>query len=112
METGLAAFRFALIGFALPFAFVLQPQLLQLAPDGEAAGWWPVLRATSSVLFGTVCLAAAVTGQLRGGLTWPLRAGLLGLAGLFCFVPLGGVPWWAHGTGLVAGTAVAFRRRR
>lgn len=28
MKTGLAAFRFALIGFALPFAFVLRPELL------------------------------------------------------------------------------------
>ena len=42
MQTGVAAFRFALVGFALPYAFVLKPELLLLSPDGGAAGFFPV----------------------------------------------------------------------
>ncbi|MCH8021593.1 TRAP transporter fused permease subunit, partial [candidate division KSB1 bacterium] len=34
MQTAFAAFRFALVGFALPYAFVLRPELLLLSPDG------------------------------------------------------------------------------
>jgi hypothetical protein len=37
MKTGIAAFRFALVGFTLPFIFVFRPELLLLAPDGAPA---------------------------------------------------------------------------
>ena len=62
MQTGFAAFRFALVGFALPYAFVLRPELLLLAPDGGSAG---VLNVATTVLttgIGIVALAASVSG--------------------------------------------------
>ena len=34
MKTAFAAFRFSLVGFALPYAFVLRPELLLLNPEG------------------------------------------------------------------------------
>ena len=37
MQTGWQAFRFALVGFTLPFMFVLRPQLLVLDPEGGTA---------------------------------------------------------------------------
>jgi len=65
MRTSFAAFRFALVGFTLPFIFVYRPELLMLTPAGEAADLgdmlWPVLAGTLGVL----CFAAGITGQLR-----------------------------------------------
>ena len=39
MPTAFAAFRFALVGFTLPYMFIYRPELLMLSPSGEAAGW-------------------------------------------------------------------------
>ena len=35
MKTSIAAFRFSLVGFTLPFMFVYRPALCLLAPEGE-----------------------------------------------------------------------------
>jgi TRAP-type uncharacterized transport system fused permease subunit len=64
MVSGLAAFRFALVGFILPYAFVLKPALLLLAPDGSPAGWPSVLLVISTSLLGLLPLAAGVVGFL------------------------------------------------
>lgn len=64
MQTGLAAFRFAVVGFALPFAFVLRPELLLLSPTGAAADFLPVLVNLSIILIAIIPLAAAVSGFL------------------------------------------------
>ena len=39
MPTALAAFRFSLVGFTLPFMFVYRPSLLLMNPDGTLIGW-------------------------------------------------------------------------
>jgi len=62
MQSSFAAFRFALIGFALPFAFVLHPELLLLSPDGSPAPFLPVVANLLLTLLGLVPLAASVTG--------------------------------------------------
>jgi len=64
MKTALAAFRFALAGFALPYAFVLHPELLLLSSDVLA-----VIGSVTIVLIGIVPLAAAIVGYGFG----PLR---------------------------------------
>ena len=82
METSFAAFRFALVGFTLPFIFVYRPELLMLTPTGEAAGLgdmlWPVLIGTLGVL----CFAAGITGQLRRALGPLLRIAMFVAAAL------------------------------
>ena len=82
METSFAAFRFALVGFTLPFIFVYRPELLMLTSTGEAAGplamLWPVLIGTLGVL----CFAAGITGQLRTALPPLLRIAIFVAAAL------------------------------
>jgi TRAP transporter 4TM/12TM fusion protein len=68
MQTSWAAFRFALIGFALPFLFVYRPQLLMLAPDGGTASVFDVGLAFLVACLAIVPLAAALTGYLRAPL--------------------------------------------
>ena len=62
MQTGFAAFRFALVGFALPYAFVLRPELLLLAPDGGSASFLAVAINVLVTVFGIVPLAVSVSG--------------------------------------------------
>lgn len=62
MKSCWAAFRFSLVGFALPFAFVLRPELLLLSADGGAPGFFAVALNLLLTLFGIVPLAASVTG--------------------------------------------------
>ncbi len=82
MQTSFAAFRFALVGFTLPFIFVYRPELLMLTPAGETASpldmFVPVLIGTLGVL----CFASAITGQLRSALTLPFRIAMFGAAAL------------------------------
>ena len=90
MATALAAFRFATIGFVLPFVFVYRPELLMLARDGDGAA--PVVMVITSFVVtaaGVLPLAAALTGYLSRPLGWLWRmAMLIAAAGLF--MPYGG----------------------
>ncbi len=61
MKTGLAAFRFALVGFALPFAFVIRPQLLLLNPDSSAASLAQVFLPLLMATLATIPLAFSVS---------------------------------------------------
>jgi len=96
MQTSFAAFRFALVGFTLPFIFVYRPELLMLTPAGETASpldmFVPVLIGTLGVL----CFASAITGQLRSALTLPFRIAMFGAAALLLApgpsVSFGGLP--------------------
>jgi TRAP transporter 4TM/12TM fusion protein len=78
MKTGLAAFRFALVGFALPYAFVLHPELLLLSSDVM-----DIVGNVSVVVIGIVPLAVAIVGygfgQLRMWERWVLLAAALAL---------------------------------
>ena len=76
MKAGFAAFRFALVGFALPFAFVLQPELLMLNPDGTPAAFGVVFLAVVITLLGIVALAAGISGFWFARLP-PWQRGLL-----------------------------------
>ncbi len=79
MRTTFAAFRFALVGFALPFLFVYRPQLLMLDGAGAPAPWLDVAAAFVLVGLGTVPLAAAVAGHLGRPLGPAARAVLLAI---------------------------------
>ena len=77
MQTGVAAFRFALVGFALPYAFVLKPELLLLAPDGGSAGFFAIAASVLIAVVGIISLAASVSGYCFAPLNFGVRVGLL-----------------------------------
>jgi TRAP-type uncharacterized transport system fused permease subunit len=86
MRTGLAAFRFSLVGFTLPFIFVYRPQLLLLAPDGQAAGLVNVAASTLVGAMGVLCIAITLAGFCFATLNWIQRAAFL-LAAAFLLFP-------------------------
>ena len=47
MRTSFAAFRFALVGFTLPYMFVLRPELLMLGWDGGEANTIDIIYAVA-----------------------------------------------------------------
>ena len=84
MQTGFAAFRFALVGFALPYAFVLRPELLLLSPDGGTAGFFAVTGNVLITVFGIIPLAASISGHLFAPLDfWKRSLLLLAAMGFF-----------------------------
>jgi len=62
MRTAFAAFRFALVGFALPFAFVLKPELLMLTAENQPASPMMVVATVGITLVAILGLAAAIAG--------------------------------------------------
>ncbi len=108
MQTGLAAFRFALIGFALPYCFVLNPELLLLSPDGGALVLSAVFAAVACTLLGIVPLAGAVTGQLRGHLHPLFRVLLLVASGLLLFARNTPNVWVAVAVGIALTVAIVY----
>merc|ERR1711964_635343 len=85
MQTALAAFRFSLVGFTLPFMFVYRPALLLMDSDGTLLSWSGVptlLLAVLAAVVGIVALAAGIAGYLRRPLSTPYRATSLAAAAL------------------------------
>ncbi len=60
MASALAAFRFSLVGFALPFAFVFRPELLMLTADNQTASVLAVIAHVAVTLVGILGLSAAM----------------------------------------------------
>ena len=89
MQTGVAAFRFALVGFALPYAFVLKPELLLLSPDGGTAGLFPIAVSILVAIFGIISLAVSVSGYWFAPVNFWKRIGLLAAAAVFFLTHLG-----------------------
>ena len=113
METAVAAFRFALVGFTLPYMFVFRPQLLMLGPDGETATAGGVLAATTAAVLGIVPFAAAIAGYLFNPLSRLTRAILL-LSSLLLLFPtrISGTGWILDTLGAVIFITVAIINRR
>jgi len=95
MQTGFAAFRFALVGFTLPFMFVYRPELLLIAKGGGSPEALAVIMAVLAAVFGIVSLAAALAGYLFAPLNMGLRLALFAAAAFALFpdqsMNLGGV---------------------
>ena len=104
MQTGVAAFRFALVGFALPYAFTLKPELLLLAPEGGTASFFIVAISVLTALLGIVALAASVSGHWFAPLNLWTRAGLLVAAAVFFLTHLG----WGQLAALIVIAAIGF----
>lgn len=85
MATSLAAFRFALVGFSLPFFFVTRPQLLMLRGDGSTATVLEVAPVLVLAILGVVPLAAGIAGYLFAPLDGIRRFLLLACAVLILY---------------------------
>ena len=82
MPTAVAAFRYALVGFTLPYMFIYRPELLMLNTAGEPAGWLQMLLPVGIATLGVTCFAAGIAGQLRNPLGLGLRLAILAAAAL------------------------------
>ena len=104
MQTAVAAFRFALVGFALPYAFVLKPELLLLSTDGGSAAFFGVVVNVLIAILGIVALAASVSGHWFAQLDFWKRAGLLAAAAV-CFLTHFG---WGQFAAFIVVAAIGF----
>ncbi len=119
MPTALAAFRFALVGFTLPFMFIYRPALLLMDENGGslfaagAAGLPPLVLALGAAVVGIFALAAGIGGYLRAELSMPLRVLMLVSAALLLVPDLGGPATGVavNGVGLVLFAGLAFLNR-
>ncbi len=69
MKTSMAAFRFSLVGFTLPFMFVYRPALCLLAPEGQQLTAFAVTHAVIAASIGILALAAGLAGYFRSSLS-------------------------------------------
>jgi TRAP-type uncharacterized transport system fused permease subunit len=104
MQTAVAAFRFALVGFALPYAFVLKPELLLLSTDGGSAPFFGVVVNVLIAILGIVALAASISGHWFAQLDFWKRAGLLAAAAV-CFLTHFG---WGQLVAFIVVAAIGF----
>jgi len=118
MASSLQAFRFALVGFTLPFMFVYRPALCLMDHAGSRPTVAAVVGAVAAAIIGITALAAGMAGFLGGRLGWPARIACFtaaacalvpdqwGIAGTgFSFIDLAGLV-------ILAGVFVAGRNRR
>ena len=108
MATAFAAFRFALVGFALPYAFVLRPALLWLDNDGGTPELWTVFGYFSLTLVGTVIFAAAIAGYIFNKLSLWTRCILFVAALILFFIPTSILFIWIHGIVMVASITIFY----
>ncbi len=64
MKTSWAAFRFALVGFTLPYIFVFRPELLLLSMSGGLPPVTDILAAVIIAVMGILLFAAGISGFL------------------------------------------------
>ncbi len=86
MRTSWAAFRFALVGFTLPYIFVYRPELLLLSIDGGLPPVGAVLAAVLIAVLGVLLFAAGIAGFLFSR-TPPLERALLFVAAALLLAP-------------------------
>ena len=108
MVTAFAAFRFALVGFALPYVFVLRPALLWLSDDGDTPGLWTIFGNFSLTLVGTVILATAIAGYIFNRLSLWIRSLLFAAALVLFFAPTAMQFVWVHGIVILASVTIFY----
>jgi TRAP transporter 4TM/12TM fusion protein len=86
MKCGFAAFRFALVGFTLPFIFVYRPELLLLTTPAGGYDFGALVGALLAAVGGIVAFAAAISGFLLGPLSALFR-GLLFVSATLLLAP-------------------------
>lgn len=71
--SSVAAFRYALVGFTLPFMFVYRPALLLMNESGGPPVWSEVIIAVVAAVMGILALSSAMSGFLFYRLTLGMR---------------------------------------
>ena len=102
MQTGVTAFRFALVGFALPYAFVLHPEILLLSSDFTA-----IVANILIVLLGILPLSAAAAGHAFAPLSTYQRILLLAAALFLFLTPSGDARLFLQGIALLIAGVIA-----
>ncbi len=102
MQTGVTAFRFALVGFALPYAFVLHPEILLLSSDFTA-----IVANILIVLLGILPLSAAAAGHAFAPLPTYQRILLLAAALFLFLTPSGDARLFLQGIALLIAGVIA-----
>ena len=74
IQSALEAFRYALVGFALPFAFVLRPELLMLTTDNHSATPTMIGAHIATTLIAILGLSTAIAGYADRRLTFWQRS--------------------------------------
>jgi TRAP transporter 4TM/12TM fusion protein len=85
MRSSFAAFRFALVGFTLPFMFVFRPELLLMGPDGGAPSLPATAVAVVLALLGIFSLAVGIAGFLWTPVSRWARGAFLLIAALLLY---------------------------
>lgn len=85
MPTAVAAFRFALVGFTLPYMFVFRPELLMLDTAGATASVGQILPHLAIATLGIVCFAAGIGRFLFTPLGFAARVAMFAAAGLLLY---------------------------
>lgn len=108
VKSSMAAFRFALIGFLLPYAFVLNPSLLLLSDGGALA----TVSAVAVTTGGIYLLAAGITGYCFTGIK-PLARILLIIAAVMLLLVQGTEPYHllVKVIAVVAGGVIVYSNR-
>lgn len=96
LKTAFEAFRFSLVGFALPFAFVFKPALLMLTIDNQPASWLAIAATVACTVVATTGMAVAVAGYFVRRVGFLQRAMLLVLSVLVFFTRNTGMQWWVQ----------------
>lgn len=108
MQTAFAAFRFALVGFALPYAFVMRPELLWLSSDGGSPELWIVIINLFWTLVATIILASGIAGYAFKKVSlWERCVMFIAVAILF-FAPTDMHLMWIHGLTLLASVFIFY----
>ncbi|MCA9130935.1 MAG: TRAP transporter fused permease subunit, partial [Planctomycetales bacterium] len=106
MKTSVAAFRFSLVGFTLPFMFVYRPALCLLAPEGEVLTAAAVTYAILVATIGILALAAGMAGYFRNALSPAARSALF-LSAALLLAPITKIGELQVGVGIdLLGTAI------
>jgi len=108
MQTAFAAFRFALVGFALPYAFVMRPELLWLSSEGGNPELWVVLINLFLILIGTILLAAGIAGYAFKIVSIWERCLMFLAAVILFFAPTEINLIWIHGLTLLASVLIFY----
>ena len=96
LKTAIQAFRFSLVGFALPFAFVFKPSLLMLTVDNQPAGVLTIVMTVACMVVGTTAMAAGVGGYFTRRLFLWQRTILVVLGLLVFFTRNTGTQLWVQ----------------
>ena len=108
MKTGFVAFRFALVGFALPYTFTIHPELLFMSSNQGKVSLLLVIFKVLVTIFAIVPLATAISGYWFTTLKFWQRLVLLILALIILLTQFDGIQYWLRSVSFVIIAIIGF----